>query len=93
MSGSPNTTTAETPKRKTDFSLERRTQWVNLCYPANRQGSDLHKSETSMLETKWLIFAGWSPFGFFLVGIGIGLSWGCDHGDGRKFCDRLCHPD
>jgi hypothetical protein len=29
-----------------------------------------------MLETKWIIFAGWSLFGFFLVGIGIGLSWG-----------------
>ena len=28
-----------------------------------------------MLETKWIIFAGWSLF-FFLVGIGIGLSWG-----------------
>ena len=27
-----------------------------------------------MLETKWIIFAGWSLFGFFLVG--IGLSWG-----------------
>src|ERR1700716_610241 len=30
----------------------------------------------NMLETKWVIFAGWSLFGFFLVGIGIGLSWG-----------------
>jgi hypothetical protein len=48
-----------------------------------------------MLETKWIIFAGWSLFGFFLVGIGIGLSWGetGDHGDGRKFCDRLRNPD
>jgi hypothetical protein len=30
----------------------------------------------TMLETKWVIFAGWSVFGFFLVGIGIGMSWG-----------------
>jgi hypothetical protein len=30
----------------------------------------------TMLETKWIIFAGWSLFSFFLVGIGIGLSWG-----------------
>jgi hypothetical protein len=30
----------------------------------------------TMLETKWIIFAGWSLFGFFLVGIGIELSWG-----------------
>ena len=29
-----------------------------------------------MPETKWVIFAGWSVFGFFLVGIGIGMSWG-----------------
>jgi hypothetical protein len=29
-----------------------------------------------MLETKWIIFAGWSLLGIFLVGIGIGLSWG-----------------
>jgi hypothetical protein len=29
-----------------------------------------------MLETKWIIFAGWSLFSFCLVGIGIGLSWG-----------------
>jgi hypothetical protein len=29
-----------------------------------------------MLETKWIIFAGWSLFSFFLVGIGIGLRWG-----------------
>jgi hypothetical protein len=29
-----------------------------------------------MLQTKWIIYAGWSLFGFFLVGIGIGLSWG-----------------
>jgi hypothetical protein len=27
--------------------FERRTQRMNLCYPANRQGSDLDKSETS----------------------------------------------
>jgi hypothetical protein len=49
-----------------------------------------------MFETKWIIFAGWSLFGFFLVSIGIGLSCGeidCDHGDGRKFCDRLRNPD
>jgi len=29
-----------------------------------------------MLQTKWIIYAGWSLFGFFLVGTGIGLSWG-----------------
>jgi len=28
----------------------------------------------TMPETKWVIFAGWSVFGFFLVG--IGMSWG-----------------
>ena len=36
----------------------------------------LGRRAATMLETKWIIFAGWSLFGFFLVGIGIGLSWG-----------------
>ena len=33
-------------------------------------------SACPMLQTKWIIYAGWSLFGFFLVGTGIGLSWG-----------------
>jgi hypothetical protein len=39
-----------------------------------------------MLETKWIIFSGRHRNR-------IELGTDCDYGDGRKFRDRLRHPD